>query len=228
VRPPSTRTLAALKAGVFALCLVPFVRLVWAASAGALGANPVEAVSHSTGWWTLSFLCITLVITPLRRATNAYWLVKLRRMLGLYAFFYAALHFTTYVWLDVWFDAAAIAKDIVKRPFITVGFAAFVLLVPLAMTSTSAMQRRLGRNWQRLHRAVYLVALLGVLHFWWLVKRDITEPALFAFVYLGLMALRVPRRTHGAGRRPVRAADRPLGREPAGGWAGAPDRLPLR
>jgi len=169
---------------------VPLVRLVWAAIAGALGANPVEAVTHSTGWWTLSFLCITLAITPLRRATNAHWLIKLRRMLGLYAFFYAALHFTTYIWLDVWFDAAAIAKDIVKRPFITVGFAAFVLLVPLALTSTAAMQRRLGRNWQRLHRAVYLVALLGVLHFWWLVKRDVTEPALFALAYLGLMALR--------------------------------------
>lgn len=228
MRPPSTRTLAALKAGVFALCLVPLVRLVWAASAGALGANPVEYVSRSTGWWTLSFLCITLAITPLRRATDAHWLVKLRRMLGLYAFFYASLHFTTYIWLDAWFDAAAIAKDIVKRPFITVGFTAFVLLVPLAMTSTSAMQRRLGRNWQRLHRAVYLVALLGVLHFWWLVKRDITEPVLFALVYLGLMALRVPRRTRGAGRPPARAAERPRGREAAGRWAGAADRLPLR
>ncbi len=228
MRPPSSRTLAALKAGLFVLCLVPLVRLVWAAVAGTLGANPVEAVQRSTGWWTLSFLCITLAITPLRRATSAHWLVRLRRMLGLYAFFYAALHFTTYIWLDAWFDAASIAKDIVKRPFITVGFAAFVLLVPLALTSTSAMQRRLGRNWQRLHRAVYVIALLGVLHFWWLVKRDVTEPALFAFVYLGLMALRVPRRTRIAARAAERTAGRPGGLEPAGSWAGAADRLPLR
>jgi sulfoxide reductase heme-binding subunit YedZ len=228
VRPPGTRTLAALKRLLFLLCLAPLMRLVWAASVGALGANPVESVTHSTGWWTLSFLCLTLAITPLRRATNAYWLIKLRRMLGLYAFFYAVLHFTTYVWLDVWFDAAAIAKDIVKRPFITVGFAAFLLLLPLALTSTAAMQRRLGRNWQRLHRAVYLVALLGVLHFWWLVKRDITEPALFGIAYLVLMAFRLPRRARTAAREPARAADRPGGRRPAGRWAGAADRLPLR
>ncbi len=228
MRPPSSRILAALKAGVFVLCLVPLTRLVWLASTNALGANPVEAVQRSTGWWALGFLCVTLAITPLRRAINVSWLIKLRRMLGLYAFFYAALHFTTYIWLDAWFDPAAIAKDIVKRPFITVGFAAFVLLVPLALTSTAAMQRRLGRNWQRLHRAVYLVALLGVLHFWWLVKRDITEPALFALAYLGLMALRVPRRARIAGRQPARRSPHPRGGGPAGRWAGAADHLPLR
>jgi sulfoxide reductase heme-binding subunit YedZ len=232
MRAPGTRTLAALKLALFLLCLAPFVRLVWAASVGALGANPIEFVTHSTGWWTLSFLCLTLAVTPLRRATNAYWLIKLRRMLGLYAFFYALLHFTTYVWLDVWFDPAAIAKDIVKRPFITVGFTAFVLLLPLALTSTSAMQRRLGRNWQRLHRAVYVIALLGVLHFWWLVKRDITEPALFALAYLILMAARVSRRAHGSrresGRPPHRPGGAPGGPESGGGWTAAAGRQPLR
>jgi sulfoxide reductase heme-binding subunit YedZ len=194
MRQPGVRELYAVKAALFLACLASFALLVWRAVTDALGANPVEAVTRSTGWWTLAFLCITLAVTPLRRATGAHWLVRLRRMLGLYAFFYACLHFTTYIWLDVWFDLAAVAKDIVKRPFITVGFTAFVLLVPLAVTSTRAMQRRLGRNWQRLHRLVYAVAVLGVLHFWWLVKRDITEPALFGLVVAALFGARLAAR----------------------------------
>ena len=191
MRAPSTRQLTAIRTAVFVVCLVPLARLVVVGVAGGLGANPVEAVTRSTGWWTLTFLCITLAVTPLRRATGANWLLRLRRMLGLYAFFYACLHFTTYIWLDVWFDLAAVAKDIVKRPFITVGFTAFVLLWPLALTSTNAMQRRLGRAWGRLHRLVYAIVVLGVVHFWWLVKRDITEPAIFAAVVLALLAARL-------------------------------------
>jgi sulfoxide reductase heme-binding subunit YedZ len=188
---PRARQLAAVKMALFALCFAPFAHLVWGVAFDALGANPVEAVTHSTGWWTLFLLCATLGVTPLRRATGANWLLKLRRMLGLYAFFYATLHFLTYIWLDQWFDVFAIAKDVLKRPYITVGFTAFSLLIPLAATSTDAMQRRLGRNWQRVHRFIYLIAIFGVLHFWWLVKRDITEPALFALILSGLLGVRL-------------------------------------
>ena len=191
MRQPGTRQLATIRAAVFAVCLIPLARLVALGVTGGLGANPVEAVTRSTGWWTLTFLCITLLVTPLRRTTGANWLLRLRRMLGLYAFFYACLHFTTYIWLDVWFDLAAVAKDIFKRPFITVGFCTFVLLWPLAITSTNAMQRRLGRAWARLHRLVYAIVALGVVHFWWLVKRDITQPAIFALVVLVLFAARL-------------------------------------
>lgn len=195
---PSTRQLNALRVAVFLVCLVPFARLIALGFADGLGANPVEAVTRSTGWWTLTLLCITLAITPLRRATGAHWLLRLRRMLGLFAFFYACLHFTTYIWLDVWFDLAAVAKDVVKRPFITVGFTAFVLLWPLALTSTNGMQRRLGRAWPRLHRLVYAIVVLGVVHFWWLVKRDVTEPAIFAIVVAALLAARLVPNTRRA------------------------------
>ncbi|MGA8006012.1 MAG: protein-methionine-sulfoxide reductase heme-binding subunit MsrQ [Burkholderiales bacterium] len=188
---PRGRQLAAIKTVLFALCFVPFAHLVWGVAYDTLGANPVEAVTHSTGWWTLFLLCATLGVTPLRRATGANWLLKLRRMLGLFAFFYVVLHFLTYVWLDQWFDVAAIAKDVLKRPYITIGFTAFLLLIPLAATSTDAMQRRLGRNWQRVHRFIYLIAAFGVLHFWWLVKRDVTEPALFALALAGLLGVRL-------------------------------------
>jgi len=188
---PSMRQLAATKSALFLLCLTPFAHLVWGVAYDALGANPVEAVTHSTGWWTLFMLCATLSVTPLRRATGANWVLRLRRMLGLFAFFYVALHFLTYVWLDQWFDVMAMAKDVLKRPYITVGFTAFLLLIPLAATSTDAMRRRLGRNWQRMHRFVYLIAVFGVLHFWWLVKRDVTEPALFALAVAGLLGVRL-------------------------------------
>ena len=178
------------RVALFAACLVPLARLVYLGFHDSLGTNPVEAVTRSTGWWTLFLLCATLAVTPLRKLTSWGRLMRLRRMLGLYAFFYAMLHFATYVWLDVWFDVAAIAKDILKRPFITVGFTAFLLLIPLAATSTAAMQRRLGRNRVRLHRDVYVVAVLGVLHYWWLVKRDLTEPILFAALVALLLAAR--------------------------------------
>jgi methionine sulfoxide reductase heme-binding subunit len=178
-----------LKAALFALCLIPLARLAWLGTHRGLGANPIEYITHSTGWWTLSFLLITLSVTPLRRLTGWNWLLRLRRMLGLFAFFYVSLHFTTYIWLDQFFDWQGILKDIAKRPFITVGFTAFVLLIPLAATSTNAMVRRLGaKRWQRLHRAVYVIATLGVLHFWWLVKKDIREPLIFGTL-LGVLFL---------------------------------------
>lgn len=173
-------------------CLIPLGRLAWLGAQGGLGANPIEYITRSTGWWTLSFVMVTLSITPLRRLTNLNWLLRLRRMFGLFAFFYAALHFGIYLWLDQFFDWTEIVKDIAKRPFITVGFTAFVLLLPLAATSTNAMVRRLGaRRWQLLHRLVYAIAILGVIHFWWLVKKDITEPVLFACVLAVLLGTRL-------------------------------------
>ena len=149
-------------------------------------------------------LMATLCVAPLRRFSSANWLMGFRRMLGLYAFFYALVHFVTFIWFDHWFDVGEIIKDVIKRPFVTIGFAAFLLLWPLALTSTNAMVRRLGRNWQRLHRLVYLVAILGVVHYWWLVKRDLTEPAIFGAVLAALLGIRLYwyRRSRMA-RRPI-------------------------
>jgi sulfoxide reductase heme-binding subunit YedZ len=201
-----------IKAAVFVLCLVPLALLVWRGFNHRLGANPIEYITHSTGWWILAFLLITLTVTPLRRLSGWSWLLRLRRMLGLYAFFYACLHFTTYIWLDQFFDLASIAKDIVKRPFITVGFTAFVLLIPLAATSTNAMVKRLGaRRWQLLHRLVYAIGICGVVHFWWLVKKDIREPLIFAALLAALLGARLvwrarrpePRRPAGVGSQPI-------------------------
>jgi sulfoxide reductase heme-binding subunit YedZ len=177
---------------IFGVCLLPMLRLAVLAGNGGLGANPIEFITRSTGTWTLIGLLVTLSVTPARRLTGRADLIRYRRMLGLFAFFYACLHFAIYIWLDQFFDPAAIARDIVKRPFITAGFAAFVLLIPLAMTSTHAMMRRLGRNWQRLHRLVYAVALLGVVHYLWLVKKDLTEPLIYGGVLALLLAMRLP------------------------------------
>lgn len=185
-------TVRTLKVGVFLICLLPLARLVYLGGVGGLGANPIEFVTHSTGTWALTGLMVTLSVTPLRRLTGQAALVRYRRMLGLFAFFYACLHFVTYIWLDQFFDLAAIAKDIVKRPFVTVGFAAFILLIPLAVTSNHAMMRRLGRRWQRLHRLIYLIALLGVVHYLWLVKKDLTEPLIYGGMLALLLALRLP------------------------------------
>jgi sulfoxide reductase heme-binding subunit YedZ len=173
-------------------CLLPLLRLIVLGASGGLGANPIEFITRSTGTWTLVGLLVTLSVTPLRRLTGRADLVRYRRMLGLFSFFYACLHFVTYVWLDQFFDPAAIVRDIVKRPFITVGFAAFVLLLPLAATSTHAMMRRLGRRWQQLHRLIYVIAVLGVTHFLWLVKKDLTEPLIFGAVLALLLAMRLP------------------------------------
>jgi sulfoxide reductase heme-binding subunit YedZ len=176
---------------VFAAALVPAGLLAAGAVRGTLGANPLEAVTHGTGDWALRFLLVTLAVTPLRAATGWNWLIRLRRMFGLFAFFYAALHLLTYLWFDKFFDWREILADIPKRPFITVGFTAFVLLVPLALTSTTGMIRRLGgRRWQALHRLVYFTAAAGVVHFWWRVKADVSRPRLYGLVLLALFASR--------------------------------------
>jgi sulfoxide reductase heme-binding subunit YedZ len=180
-----------IKAAAFALCLIPLGHLVYGIVTDSLGANPIEAVTRGLGDWALRLLLVTLAVTPLRRFTGINWLLRLRRMLGLFAFFYATLHMLTYVWLDQFFAWGFILKDITKRPFITVGFLSFVLLIPLAVTSTNAMMKRLGRNWSRLHRAVYAIGLLAVLHFWWMVKADVREPALYAGILAVLLGLRV-------------------------------------
>ena len=172
---------------LFPVCLVPLFRLGWLAMSDGLGANPIEVITRSTGTWTLTFLLITISITPLRRLTGMHWLAGVRRMLGLYAFFYACLHFATYIWLDQFFDWSAVVKDIIKRPFITAGFFSFLLLWPLALTSTHGMIRRLGgRRWQLLHRLVYVIAIGGVVHYLWLVKKDLTQPLIYAAL-LGLL-----------------------------------------
>jgi sulfoxide reductase heme-binding subunit YedZ len=181
-----------LKPAVFILCLLPALALAADALTGGLGANPIEAITHRTGDWALRLLLITLAVTPLRRLTGWSWPGPLRRMLGLYAFFYASLHFLTYLVLDQFFDPAAIVEDIAKRPYITVGFTAFVLLIPLALTSTNGMIRRLGgRNWRRLHRLVYPIAILGVIHFLWLVKADLREPLIYLAILAALLGYRL-------------------------------------
>jgi sulfoxide reductase heme-binding subunit YedZ len=194
--PPalSASALAAVRAVVFTLAMLPLLALLYRASAGALGANPVEAILRSLGTWTLVLLLATLSITPLRWLTGWAWLLRLRRMLGLYSFFYAVLHVAAFVWLDHWFEWPAIVADVVKRPYLTFGFAAFVLMVPLAATSTNAMVRRLGgRQWQRLHRIVYGIGVLGVLHYWFhkLAKNDLAEPAVYAAVLAVLLGARL-------------------------------------
>ena len=177
-----------------ALACVPLARLVGLGFTGGLGANPLEFITHSTGDWTLYLFCITLAVTPLRKITGMNWLLKMRRMLGLMAFFYLSLHFTTFIWFDHFFDLGEIWKDIVKRPFITVGASALLLTLPLALTSTNGMVRRLGgKRWQALHRLIYLIVPLGVLHYWWdkAGKNLIAQPLLFAVLVGVMLALRL-------------------------------------
>jgi sulfoxide reductase heme-binding subunit YedZ len=178
---------------VFLLCLVPLFMLGWWAYRGELTANPIEFITHHTGDWTLRFLLITLTVTPLRKLANLANLIKFRRMFGLYAFFYGFLHFgITYLWLDKFFDIHEIMKDILKRPYITVGFTGYMLMVPLAITSTWGWVRRLGgKRWQRLHRLVYFSALAGVIHYYWLVKSDVRLPLMYGAILTVLMAYRV-------------------------------------
>ncbi|HUY02377.1 MAG TPA: protein-methionine-sulfoxide reductase heme-binding subunit MsrQ [Rhodocyclaceae bacterium] len=207
---PSGRQIATIKAVLFTLCLLPLMRLAWGVWQDALGANPIEFIQRSLGTWTLNFLLITLTVSPLRKFSGWHWLLRLRRMLGLFAFSYALLHLFSYLWLDQFFDWQAIGKDIVKRPFITVGMAAFILLVPLAATSSNAMIRRLGgRRWQQLHRSIYAIAIFGVLHYWWLVKLDVTLPAIYAVLLFLLLLVRAfwreqERLRQLAGRRPAK------------------------
>jgi len=182
-----------IKPTIFILCLLPLAWLVFALLTDQLGANPIEELTRETGEWTLRLLLITLCMTPLRRITNWRWPLRVRRMLGLFAFFYACVHLTTYIWLDQFFDWSEILRDIYKRRFITVGMLAFTLLLPLAFTSTNAMMKRLGRNWTRLHQLVYVIPALGVLHFWWLVKADVREPLVYAVLLVVLLVMRTER-----------------------------------
>jgi sulfoxide reductase heme-binding subunit YedZ len=180
------RKIVFLKAGVFAVCLVPLGILAVNALMRNLGANPIDEITDQTGIWTLRLLLISLAVTPLRRLTGWNRLIQVRRMLGLFAFFYASLHFLTYLWLDQFFAVEDIIADVMDRPFITIGFSSFVLLIPLVVTSTTAMIRRLGGKWwQRLHRLVYAIAVGGIVHYLWLVKADLRDPA----IYGGLLAL---------------------------------------
>lgn len=197
-----------LKPLVFVVSLGPVVWLVWAAFTGQLSANPLSDLTNETGVWTLRFLCITLLVTPLRRLTGWNALIRFRRMTGLFAFFYGTLHFLTYAIVDrfagldfpdgiiAWSTARNLAhsvgEDVYKRPFITIGFTALMLMVPLAVTSTSGMIRRLGgRRWNRLHRLVYVSASLGVVHYWWLVKADVSRPQIYAAIVATLLGFRV-------------------------------------
>jgi sulfoxide reductase heme-binding subunit YedZ len=180
------------KVVVFIVCLIPLALLIQRALTGNLGANPVEFLQHSTGDWTLRFLIFTLAITPLRNLLKIPELIRFRRMLGLFAFFYVCLHFLTYIGPDQSFNFAGMLKDVVKRPFITVGFLAFLLLIPLAITSTAGWIRRLGgRRWQMLHRAIYVAAILGVIHYYWLVKSDVRKPLFYGTLVAILLAYRV-------------------------------------
>ena len=190
----SHRQLQLLRITVFILAALPFFRLVVAVYREDLGANPLEFITRNTGDWTLYFLCLTLALTPLRKLLQWHWLIRLRRMLGLYSFFYAALHFLTFLWFDHFFDLADMWRDLVKRPFITVGFIAFVLLLPLAITSSNAMIKRLGgKQWQWLHRLVYVIVPLGVLHYFWMKagKNLLLQPTLFAVLVFALLGLRL-------------------------------------
>jgi sulfoxide reductase heme-binding subunit YedZ len=213
-------TIRALKVLVFLASLGPAAWLVWAALTGNLGANPLSELTNETGVWTLRFVCITLAITPLRKLTGWNGAIRFRRMAGLFAFFYATLHFLTYVIVDRFASldfpngivifaastvrnlAASVGDDIYKRPFITVGFTALMTMVPLALTSTAGMIRRLGgRRWNRLHRLVYATGVLGVVHYWWLVKADVRRPLAYGIVVGTLLALRVFWATHRAASR---------------------------
>jgi sulfoxide reductase heme-binding subunit YedZ len=189
---PSPKQLAAIKSVVFVLALLPFARIAWLI-VNQVPVEPVEFVTHGTGDWALYLLCATLAITPLRRFTGWNWLIRLRRMLGLYTFFYALMHFLTFLWADHGFDFGAMWKDVLKRPFITVGFIAFVLLLPLAATSTNAMIKRLGRRWAQLHRLIYLIAPLAILHYWWMKagKHNFEQPIVWGTVVAVLLGLRV-------------------------------------
>ena len=180
---------------VFLACLLPFTLVVTDALeiTGRLGANPIEAIMDRFGNWSLRFVMITLSITPLRRLTGWNWLIRFRRMLGLFTFFYVLMHFLTWLVLDQGLQVPAIIEDIIKRPFITIGFIALLLLTALAITSTNGFRRRMGRHWQTLHNTVYLIAVLGVWHYWWQVKKDITEPLIYAIILAVLLGYRIIR-----------------------------------
>jgi len=188
---PNKKQIGYIKVAIFTLCLMPLARLVWLGFNNDLTANPIEFIERSTGFWALFVLLATLSLTPIRLITGRAWQLQLRRMLGLFMFFYVCVHVTVYFWLDysfVWLD---IAKDIVKHPYVLVGFLAFILTIPLAITSNARMMRTLRERWKKLHQLVYLIAILAVVHFWWLVKKDIREPTFYAMVLIVLLGIRL-------------------------------------
>lgn len=190
-RVPNKKQIQLIKMAVFLLTLVPLMRLIYLGIQDNLSANPIEFIERSTGFWALFILLATLSLTPIRLLTKRVWQIQLRRMLGLFMFFYTCLHIASYFWLDFSFDWASIIKDIAKHPRILVGFTAFVLTIPLALTSNSVMIKHLGRRWKQLHQLVYVIAILGVVHFWWLVKKDIREPLLYGVILMVLLGVRV-------------------------------------
>jgi sulfoxide reductase heme-binding subunit YedZ len=199
---PGSRQLWWAKQILFGLSLLPLLWLVWLGMHDRLTANPIEFNTRATGDWTLYFLCFTLAITPLRRLTGQNSLLRLRRMLGLFTFFYACLHFLTFLWFDHFFDLADMVRDILKRPFIAMGFSAFVLLVPLALTSNDVMVRKLGRRWMVLHRLIYVIAVLSMLHFWWMRagKNNFAEPLIMGAIVAVLLVLRLIRARRDSSR----------------------------
>jgi methionine sulfoxide reductase heme-binding subunit len=206
---PSHRAIVAMKAAVWVLCLLPLGLLALKFQREGLGANPIEVITHATGDWTMRLLLATLAITPIRKLTGRLWLIRFRRLLGLFAFFYGVLHFTTYIWLDKFFDVHEMLADIAKRRFITVGLLGFVLMIPLAVTSTQWAIRKLKKRWQLLHRLIYASAIAGVVHYWWLVKADITLPAVYAAILGILLLYRLAQRfvPSGAPRAKVATAE---------------------
>ncbi len=206
--PP--KRLIAVKVGAFTLCLMPAVWVVYALFNGGLGANPVEAMIRHFGDWGLRLLLVTLAVTPLRLVTGGAWLIRLRRMLGLFAFFYVSLHFSAYVVFEQSGSIVRIAEDIAKRPYILVGATALAALIPLAVTSTQGWMRRLGKRWKQLHRLVYPAAVLAVFHFFMLIKADAwTEPLLYAGILTALLAYRAQHTARGRWRRLARSAQKP-------------------
>ena len=198
-----------VKVFVFAVCLIPLAWAGWRAYNNDLTANPVEYITRYTGDWTIRFIVLTLAVTPLRKLLGVPDLIRFRRMIGLYAFFYGSLHFLTYIWMDKFFDVSEMLKDIAKRPFITAGFTAFLLMLPLAVTSTKGWIRRMGgKRWQALHRLVYFSGIVAVIHYYWLVKSDIRLPVMYgAFVGILLTYRAV---VWAVGRRPRAAIKRPV------------------
>ena len=209
---PNARQLGLIKIAVFILCLLPLGRLLWAAYSDDFGPNPVEFVQRWTGSWTFNLLLITLCITPLRTITQWHWLLRLRRMLGLFCFFYACLHFLSFIGFDHAFVVEDIAKDIYKRPFVSVGFAAFILLIPLAATSSNWAIRKLGgRKWQEVHRSIYLIGILAALHYFWLVKATaLLWPLAYSVVLAILLGWRIRERRRKAIPVPQFQSAKPL------------------
>lgn len=192
MKQPPEKFIRALKVAAFLSCLGPVLVLTWKGFHDGLGANPIDVITRTTGKWTLTFLLITLSVTPVRKLSGMTWLIRFRRMLGNFAFFYGSLHLMTYVWLDKFFDVHEMLHDIAKRRFITAGLTAWLLMLPLAITSTKGWIRRLGgKRWQMLHRLIYFSAAAGVIHFIWLVKADLRRPLTYGAILAALLAYRL-------------------------------------